>query len=635
MFYAFLLIGLALQLATEECTTVSGDQPDTCKACSAVINGKKYCSQCNGGGSQSAPTDGVCSADNNECSQKQDGVCTQCANKSFMYKGGCYKDSQAPGNTMCETATDGVCTQAKAGYFVPPGADASHQSVIPCGDEEEITVKNDKKYKGVLHCTQCEEPTEASDTTTPKAATCTACESGYFVDNSKGKTCTACADNCLTCTDGTVSKCKSCTAETYFLATEGSEGPCISCGDATQGSGAWKGVAGCAKCTKPQSAGPATCTECQADKYLKTESGTASCASAEECKDGFFPMTDAQNSNRKVCALCSEADKGGIANCKKCSLKATSARAGPIVTCSECTNNNLSPLKDECMLDCPAGTYANSKVCTRCHESCANCSDNAEASCTACYPGSVLEHDGDPTTGKCIQECTGRYAENCEAGQCTAVVGGSKYCSRCKTGFVPINDMCVSTTARAAAECVAGEGVCTSCTGAYFLESGGCYKTGAFPGNTLCIAAGANGKCANCANGQNADPQTGACPPCPANCSKCSGDSGVKTCTECYSGYYLDTGKECKKCSETSGNIQGVPNCVSCKAPSSPNAPTPVTCYVKTDGTNNGDNDNNGGSTNKSGLSTGAIAGISVAVVVVVAGLVGFLCWWFICRGKA
>lgn len=40
--------------------------------------------------------------------------------------------------------------------------------------------------------------------------------------------------------------------------------------------------------------------------------------------------------------------------------------------------------------------------------------------------------------------------------------------------------------------------------------------------------------------------------------------------------------------------------------------------------------------TNKSsGLSTGAIAGIAVAAVIVVGGLVGFLCWWFLCRGKA
>ena len=113
MFYAVLLIGLALQLATEECTPVSSGGPNTCKACDAAINGKKYCSQCNDTGNSNsggAPTDGVCSADNNECSQKQDGKCTQCAQKSFMYKGGCYKDSQAPGNTMCETAEAGKYT---------------------------------------------------------------------------------------------------------------------------------------------------------------------------------------------------------------------------------------------------------------------------------------------------------------------------------------------------------------------------------------------------------------------------------------------------------------------------------------------------------------------------------------------
>ncbi|ESU39864.1 Variant-specific surface protein, partial [Giardia duodenalis] len=39
-------------------------------------------------------------------------------------------------------------------------------------------------------------------------------------------------------------------------------------------------------------------------------------------------------------------------------------------------------------------------------------------------------------------------------------------------------------------------------------------------------------------------------------------------------------------------------------------------------------------SANRSALSTGAIAGISVAAVVVVGGLVGFLCWWFVCRTK-
>ena len=65
---------------------------------------------------------------------------------------------------------------------------------------------------------------------------------------------------------------------------------------------------------------------------------------------------------------------------------------------------------------------------------------------------------------------------------------------------------------------------------------------------------------------------------------------------------------------------------MSCASPS--NNQGSVLCYLMK-------GDSTGGSTNKSGLSTGAIAGISVAVIVVVGGLVGFLCWWFLCRGKA
>ena len=83
------------------------------------------------------------------------------------------------------------------------------------------------------------------------------------------------------------------------------------------------------------------------------------------------------------------------------------------------------------------------------------------------------------------------------------------------------------------------------------------------------------------------------------------------------------------KCSENSNGITGVPNCVSCKEPSG--ASGTVTCYV----TQTPTIDPADPSVNKGGLSSGAIAGISVAAVVVVGGLVGFLCWWFICRGKA
>ncbi|EFO62130.1 High cysteine membrane protein Group 6 [Giardia lamblia P15] len=638
MFGGLIFVFAALQLSWARRATKSLKEVDQCKDCEAnsceLVGDAPICTRCSVG---MVPIDGTCKAYNNRdvttAGCKAGGanvgedatVCEECgtAGAYFLYKGGCYEANRGVGASLC--------TQAANGYFVSPGAQKADQSVISCSEKTEITV-NGRKYTGVAHCVQCQQP-NANMGDTAVGPTCQACEDGFF-----GTTCEACDPSCKTCEGGNgADKCKSCTAETHFLgATSDTLGRCILCGDTSDA--AWKGVDGCLKCTASGSANtPATCTECQEDRYFKAkiENTAESCETKESCIGTHFPNDNADG--KKRCLLCSDKN-GGIERCGECALLSQATRATALVKCSKCTTGNLSPLGDECMLDCPAGTYADSNVCKPCHESCSGCeTGNAEASCTACYPGSVLSHDGSEPAGACIPECTGSYAANCEENMCTAVVGGSKYCSKCKVGFVPIDGLCVSTAARAATACVAGEGVCTSCAGGYFLESGGCYKAGAFPGNTLCIAAGVNGKCANCANGQSADPQTGSCPPCPANCSKCSGDSSAKTCTECYSGYYLDAGKACKKCSETSGDIQGVPNCISCKAPASLDVSTLVTCYVKTDGTSGGggDSGSGGGSTNKSGLSTGAIVGIAVAVIVVVGGLAGFLCWWFICRGRA
>ncbi|EFO60776.1 VSP [Giardia lamblia P15] len=365
------------------------------------------------------------------------------------------------------------------------------------------------------------------------------------------------------------------------------------------------------KCSRPTEGDDGTCAACKGAYYLYK----GGCYT--KCPQGT------PNSETNTCDGAPAPDCN-VPNCDTCSEDKR--------TCEACRSGYfLTPEKNDCLISCPGGSYATGRTCTPCHSTCSSCSDATENSCTTCYPGSVLSRNGGKATGACIPECTGGYAENCEATRCTAVVGGSKYCSKCRTGYAPVDGICVSTASRAPAGCTPGDGVCDACTGTYFLQSGGCYNAGTFPGNTSCIVASGDGKCATCANGQDADPQTGSCPSCPANCSKCSGDSSAKTCTECYSGYYLDAGKVCKKCSETSGNIQGVPSCMSCKAPSSPSALTPVTCYVTQQRTDDGA----GGSVNKGGLSTGAIAGIAVAVVIVVGGLVGFLCWWFLCRGKA
>ncbi|ESU39908.1 Variant-specific surface protein [Giardia duodenalis] len=106
---------------------------------------------------------------------------------------------------------------------------------------------------------------------------------------------------------------------------------------------------------------------------------------------------------------------------------------------------------------------------------------------------------------------------------------------------------------------------------------------------------------------------------CSPTCIQCC--DSVPRAGACY--WTLLSGSACTSCESNSGGITGVRGCASCAAPSGSTGP--VLCYLVRDSA----------SVNKGGLSSGAIAGISVAAVVVVGGLVGFLCWWFICRGKA
>ncbi|ESU42665.1 Variant-specific surface protein, partial [Giardia duodenalis] len=613
---------------TETCIT--GADPGQCAPnhCNVQIGDSVYCSQCSGGSSETsspAPTNGVCTTDNNECSVKADGRCTTCAHESFMFQGGCYATAKAPGNTMCTNAASGVCNAAADGYFVPPAADrdASHQSVIPCGDDSVVTVKDDKQYKGVANCLTCTPPGSGS-ADAPTAATCTKCEDGYFVDTNKGNICSACAENCLTCTSATETTCQSCTANTYFLgAPNEGQGPCVSCGDASGET--WKGVANCAKCNKPADQNtPATCTECAEGYYLKTD-GTSSCVT--DCGEGFFATTV---DNVKKCVSCSAVGNGGIANCKTCSLLAQGSRAAPLVSCLTCEGRNLlTPTKEACLDACPAGSYSSGGACAPCDPSCTECSAAGAERCTACPAGRMLRYadEGQPDQGgQCVAECT-VGADGC--AECGLAIGGTRYCSKCATEtWAPQNGVCANTAAARSTFCTtASGGVCTQCAAGYFIQEGGCYQTTRLPGKSVCTTE-SGGKCQACANGQTPESSTGVCPLCDPTCKTCEA-ANTKQCKTCFSGYYLDANKACKKCSETSGNIQGVKDCVSCDPPTSNSGP--VTCYVTQEPTV----DPADPSGNKTGLSSGAIAGISVAVIAVVGGLVGFLCWWFVCRGKA
>ncbi|EFO63944.1 VSP [Giardia lamblia P15] len=632
----YLLLSVLAAACSAEGTVKDNCEADHCE----MVGTTEVCTQCKTAGN--VPINGVCTlhsegAVTSAGCKKKDGntnvgvddkTCGQCDGAYFLYKGGCYSTSDATGQKLCTAAAGGVCTKAAAGYFIPPDAQKTDQSVIVCSDVTEVTLTNNKKYKGVQHCTVCTAPGAAADSTA-KPAVCTECSEGFFV------------------------------------ASSGSE--CKACGDEN-----------CAKCERE---GKKQCNECKATDtkvYLKIEadSKTGECIEKASCNGDYFPNDNVDG--KKQCIACGSGTHGGVANCKTCTLKGK-PEGSILITCSVCTAGTSKPSTDgtkcvqcsvdgcdncnednvcakctndkkltptkECIDKCEKleGYFnGNDGTCKMCNSVCKTCSGEDLHQCTSCPARKVLKYttEGTPENGStCVDECK---TDTNGCAECGATIGEARYCSKCSDAKqAPLNGNC-TVSARAAASCKKVEGgVCKECEAKYFLFEGGCYETARQPGMQICDSI-ANGKCQTCANTLKADTSTGACPSCPTGCATCTAAAAGQTytCQTCFTGYYLDSTKNlCIKCTESSGDIQGVTNCASCAVPTSNSGP--VTCYAKKDGTGGGDNsdgDNSGsggGSTNKSGLSTGAIAGIAVAAIVVVGGLVGFLCWWFICRGKA
>ncbi|ESU40664.1 Variant-specific surface protein, partial [Giardia duodenalis] len=182
----------------------------TAGACDAIVIGASgemtyYCSLC--GDSNQYPIDGLCNGNkgSNTCAK---GVCTSCTTGYFLYMGGCYKVDTAPGSLMCSKAstTPGVCEtpNANSRYFAVPGATASQQSVLACGNPLGTTTGTGdtaKAYVGVEGCKTCEAPTAPSPAGMA-AAKCTACDGG--------KTLTGSGYGCVMCS---IAGCSACRAD--------------------------------------------------------------------------------------------------------------------------------------------------------------------------------------------------------------------------------------------------------------------------------------------------------------------------------------------------------------------------------------------------------------------------------------
>ncbi|ESU45519.1 Variant-specific surface protein [Giardia duodenalis] len=226
-------------------------------------------------------------------------------------------------------------------------------------------------------------------------------------------------------------------------------------------------------------------------------------------------------------------------------------------------------------------------------------------------------------------------------------------CTACVDGYYD-ND-CSQRCNSPCITCSGAAATCTKCGGdtAYLKKDSGtclsadaCRQAGAFfPSETLedstKVCKACHGDCAACTGTLETD-----CTKCKAGNSKdylkvLDAEDGSGQCVateeECKSEatYFLvtDTNANTKTCYPCEASSRGgVTNCLTCTA--SGTAAT-ATCTACRDGYTLDSQANTCASTgaNRSGLSTGAIAEISVAAVVVVGGLVGFLCWWYTPRG--
>ncbi|KWX11113.1 hypothetical protein QR46_4933 [Giardia duodenalis assemblage B] len=584
------------------------------------------------------------------------GVCGSCSGGFFLFRGGCYKAGQEPGSEICMAVEGGKCTACNAanGLFQNPAASPTLGSeCILCWD----TTGADG-YKGVVGCNTCTAPQQTG------AATCNTCQAGYVKATSTNE-CKPCGTGCSACSASNQQECTACLEGKYLKSDSHT---CVDGTGDTCGQGKYADpttneckscatdIPECTACTYSDTLQKPVCSACGGSKpLLKTAiDGTTTCVDDTGCAVGNTHIVD----NAK-CLRCGDDANGGLAGCNTCSSKTTcttcqdgyvknnggSACESCGSNCATCTKTNDMSTCTGCLPGFFLKTDGSNKECVPCDnvdkggiEGCATCTFSGSLTCNSCKPN-YRQSGSNPVT--CTRTCEDETACGGTAGACDAIVIGANgemkyYCSYCgeSTKF-PIDGICKGDSDKAGNTCAGG--ACQSCAANYFLYMGGCYNTQATPGNLMCKTA-PNGFCTAAANsryfavpgaaktdqsvlayenplgtttGSNSDINAyvgvEGCKTCEAP-TAATGMASAK-CTACDEGKVLTgSGYGCVTC-----DIAG---CSACKADNM--------CEACGDGYRlEGEACVSTGGGN---LSTAAIAGISVAAVVVVGGLVGFLC---------
>ncbi|ESU40479.1 Variant-specific surface protein [Giardia duodenalis] len=602
------------------------------------------------------------------CTAAEGGKCTTCNTKdNYIFQNRAATVTLGNECILCSDAkgADGVTGVANCNKCTAPGS-AGPATCSACQEGYFLSGQTCTKCADTCAtCTAANTCTSCGGSKYLLGTSCvdsSGCGNGKYADPQSNKylecgitDCATCAydaalqgPKCLTCTSPKIVKeetngattCSEIAACTQYANT----GPnfltngntrCALCSNVTDSTTGNQGIAHCITCQKASASTAPTCSACGNGHFLEGSACTATCGtgcatcSAKDdpnkcstCMAGFFLVTEDAN---KKCVSCGDTAKGGIDGCAECLGTVGSLK------CTKCKPNRK-----------PVGTEGTQVTCE-------------EKTCE------------DPTA------CGGT------AGACEAIVIGASgemtyYCSLCGDSTkIPIDGKCVDSNQKQQNTCE--NGVCTQCTNGYFLYMGGCYKLGQVPGSYMCtdqtgscttptshyfLVPGATAgqqsvlACENpvgTAVGERAYIGVEGCKTCTAPSEAPSGAMASARCTACDgskkpsllgSGCFTCAMDGCSHCSadgvcEACTSAEQRPNtdgkqCILCNIGGCTRCSEENQCSQCGDGYRL---ESNTCVSTGANLSTGAIAGISVAAVVVVGGLVGFLCWWFLCRGKA
>ncbi|EFO63959.1 High cysteine membrane protein Group 4 [Giardia lamblia P15] len=553
------------------------------------------CRECTN--SSCAPRNGQCTLIKNEAfpgnsfseCKKDDtrGLCTGCSNSAnyFLFYGGCYNARFAPGSKLCSAVVSGVCTQWNTQFGLL--FNKSDKNGNLCGDTES---------GGISRCVMCNYENSA--------LACTRCSVGYLEINGK-----SCSKSCGGDTQG---KCTE-------VAEEGGLVKILSC-QCVCNSGLYNNSGTCASCM---------------DSCIVCTDGTLN--GCQQCSPGKVLESSVITSGNAKCI--DECTTHG--SCLECGLTIDGSRY-----CTRCRDPDVYPLNGVCTKDAQRTSYCASKAsgtCTACSQNtfimsggCYTtntypgniiCDKQADGKCTATREGYGISDDGklQPCAPECL-ECTapgpGRCTK-CPPGKLlrrapAAATGSCIEPGACADGYYADGDACLPCVVPGCRTC-GHTSFCTECAGELFVGLDGRACLRECSGDRVVGEVSGGTRRCWCERGfapaldRSGCVPAAECPPGMPWCASCDGSGACLSCAAPGHNIQVDQRTCAEGCGDRAAPNQGVCMC--------------ETGMVLTKGVCVSTKD-------AAKKKTAAIAGGTMAGVVVIGGLVGFLCWWLLYRGK-